>query len=148
LLRGEDELAYWTRALRDTFLTSRRTAARRPCVVTTLEDLGAADRGTAARLEEAVIAAQVFPAIAELPESFRLALVAVDIAGLSYREAARVLGAPEATNTTRLDRARRRVARELDSERFAPASRRATRSVDSTTTACAGSRARGVGRKK
>lgn len=30
-----------------------------------------------------------------------MALVAVDIAGLSYGEAARVLGAPEATITTR-----------------------------------------------
>ena len=68
---------------------------------------------------EAVIAGQVFPAIAQLPESFRLALVAVDIAGLSYGEAARVLGAPEATITTRLYRARQRVARELDPERSA-----------------------------
>jgi RNA polymerase sigma-70 factor (ECF subfamily) len=65
-----------------------------------------------------VISAQVFPAIARLPESFRLALVAVDVAGLSYREAARALGAPEATVTTRLHRARRRVARELDAEHF------------------------------
>ena len=65
-----------------------------------------------------MIAAQVFPAIARLPESFRLALVAVDVAGLSYREAARALGAPEATVTTRLYRARRRVARELDPERL------------------------------
>jgi RNA polymerase sigma-70 factor (ECF subfamily) len=66
-----------------------------------------------------VIAAQVFPAIGQLPESLRLALVAVDVAGLSYGEAARLLGAPEATITTRLHRARRLVARELDPERFA-----------------------------
>jgi FAD/FMN-containing dehydrogenase len=48
-----------------------------------------------------------------LPEPFRLALVAVDIAGLSYREAAEALDAKEATITTRLHRARQRVAREL-----------------------------------
>jgi hypothetical protein len=59
----------------------------------------------------------VLPAIARLPKSLRLALVAVDIAGLSYGEAARVLGAPEATITTRLYRARQRVACELDPER-------------------------------
>jgi RNA polymerase sigma-70 factor (ECF subfamily) len=118
LLHGEDELAYLMQALRNTFATSRRTAARRPNVVTTLEDLDAADRRTATRPEEAVIAAEVFPAIAHLPEAFRLALVAVDVAGLSYREAARALGAPEATITTRLYRARERVARELDPERF------------------------------
>ena len=104
-------------ALRNTFMTSRRTAARRPSLVATLEELDTTDT-TAARPEEAVIAAQVFPAIAQLPESFRLALVAVDVAGLSYREAARVLGVPEATITTRLYRARERVARELAPERF------------------------------
>src|ERR1700727_2502545 len=117
-LPGGNERAYLMRALRNTFLTSRRTAARRPRVATTLEALDPADRCTGARPEEALITGQVFPAIAHLPESFRLALVAVDIAGLSYREAARVLGAPEATITTRLYRARRRVARELDPERF------------------------------
>ena len=120
-LRGEDELAYLKQALRNTFLNSRRTAARRPRVVTTLEQLDAADRRTSGHPEEAVIAAQVFPAIAQLPESFRQALVAVDIAGLSYGEAARALGAPEATITTRLYRARQRVARELDPERFGAA---------------------------
>ena len=118
LLRGQDELPYLMQAVRNTFLSSRRTAARRPRVVTTLEEFDTADRRTAASAEEAVIAAQVFPAIARLPESFRLALVAIDVAGLSYREAARVLGAPEATVTTRLYRARHRVARELDPERF------------------------------
>jgi RNA polymerase sigma-70 factor (ECF subfamily) len=120
-LRGEDEFAYLMQTLRNTFATNRRTTARRPRVVTTLEGLEAADGRTAARPEEAVIAAQVFPAIAQLPESFRLALVAVDIAGLSYGEAAQLLGAPEATITTRLYRARRRVARELDPERVGAA---------------------------
>lgn len=118
LLRGEDERAYLMQALRNTFVSSRRTASRRPHIAATLEELETADRGTAADPEEAVIAAQVFPAIARLPESFRLALVAVDVAGLSYREAALALGAPEATVTTRLYRARQRVARELDPERF------------------------------
>ena len=120
-LHGEDELPYLTQALRNTFVTSTRTAARRPHAVTTLEEVDPADGRTGARPEEALITGQVFPAIARLPESFRLALVAVDIAGLSYREAARVLGAPEATVTTRLYRARQRVARELDPERFGAA---------------------------
>jgi RNA polymerase sigma-70 factor (ECF subfamily) len=116
-LRGGNERAYLMRALRNTFLMSRRTAARRPRQVTTLEGLDHADRRTGERPEEAVITGQVFPAIAQLPQSLRLALVAIDIVGLSYAEAARVLGAPEATITTRLYRARQRVARELDPER-------------------------------
>jgi RNA polymerase sigma-70 factor (ECF subfamily) len=111
LLHGQDELPYLMQALRNTFVTSRRTAARRPRVVTTLDELDTADHRTATHPEDAVIAAQVFPAIGQLPESLRLALVAVDVAGLSYGEAARLLGAPEATITTRLYRARKRVAR-------------------------------------
>jgi RNA polymerase sigma-70 factor (ECF subfamily) len=95
--------------------------------VTTITELDAADLRTGARPEEAVIAAQVFPAIARLPESFRLAVVAVDVAGLSYREAARALGAPEATITTRLYRARQRVARELEPEGFEAARSKNTR---------------------
>ncbi len=39
--------------------------------------------------------------------------MAVDLVGLSYREAARLLDAPEATITTRLFRARQRIARSL-----------------------------------
>ena len=111
------EAAYLDASLRNTFVTSTRTAARRPRAVTPLEGFDPTDVRIDGRPEEAVIIGQVFPAIARLPESFRLALVAVDIAGLSYGEAARVLGAPEATITTRLYRARQRVARELDPER-------------------------------
>jgi RNA polymerase sigma-70 factor (ECF subfamily) len=142
-LRGGDELAYLTQALRNTFVTSTRTAARRPRAVTPLEDLDPADPRTGARPEETVITRQVFPAIARLPESFRLALVAVDIAGLSYGEAARALGAPQATITTRLYRARQRVAHELDPERSgAPRSigspRACTRPADGPTAASTG----------
>ena len=126
LLRG-DERAYLMKALRNTFLASRRTASRRP--VTTLEELEASDSRTGTRPEEAVIARQVFPAIAQLPEPFRLALVAVDIAGLSYGEAAQVLGAPEATITSRLYRARQRVASEFDPERSALRDRSAAASA-------------------
>src|SRR3989442_126489 len=43
----------------------------------------------------------------------REALVAVDVLGLSYREAARALSVGEATITTRLFRARKQVAQRL-----------------------------------
>jgi RNA polymerase sigma-70 factor (ECF subfamily) len=55
----------------------------------------------------------VFKAIAELPDEFRDAIVAVDVAGLSYPEAAAALEIPEGTLTSRLFRARDRVARTL-----------------------------------
>ena len=65
---------------------------------------------------EAVQNRQVYAAIRELPEEFRDALVAVDVAGLSYGEAARMLGVPEGTLTSRLFRARDRVAARLGGE--------------------------------
>jgi RNA polymerase sigma-70 factor, ECF subfamily len=114
LLREDNELGYLLRVLRNTYLTQRRTASRRPRVATTLEEIHAADPRTDTQPEQALAARETYAAIAKLPEPFRLALVAVDIVGLSYREAARSLGTREATITTRLHRARRRIALTLD----------------------------------
>jgi RNA polymerase sigma-70 factor (ECF subfamily) len=114
-MRGQDELAYLMQALRNTFLTQRRTAARRPRAgVATLEELEPMDPRTGERPEEALQTREVFTAISELAENQRLALVAVDITGLSYREAAKALGTREATIATRVFRAREQLARNLD----------------------------------
>jgi RNA polymerase sigma-70 factor (ECF subfamily) len=67
----------------------------------------------AVRAEAIVEAAEVYAAIFVLPDDFRDAFVAIDVVGLSYREAARALGVREATITTRLHRARQRVAHAL-----------------------------------
>jgi RNA polymerase sigma-70 factor (ECF subfamily) len=113
-LRGEDELAYLLRVLRNTFLSGRRTASRRPSIVELpVDELGLPDRGSALAPEAAYDAAEVYDAIARLPEDFRLALIAVDVVGLSYREAAAVLRSKEATITSRLYRARQQVSRML-----------------------------------
>jgi len=109
-LHGEEEVAYLLGALRNTFLTSRRTASRRPRETATLDDVAAPDPRSDGRPEAALEAQELLAAIAALPDEFRRALVAVDVAGLSYREAADLLGTREATITTRLHRARRRVA--------------------------------------
>jgi RNA polymerase sigma-70 factor (ECF subfamily) len=108
-----DELSYLMRALRNTFLTSRRTASRRPRADVELDVVAAADPRADRRPEQAAETHEVFAAIARLPEEFRLALVAVDVAGLSYAEAADVLGTREATIGSRLFRAREHVARAL-----------------------------------
>jgi len=115
-LHGDDELAYLMRVLRNTFLDSRRTASRRPAVAATLDDLELADERSGDRPERALEAQELYGAIAKLPDDFRLALVAVDILGLSYGEAAKALNAREATITTRLYRARRRVVAEIDGD--------------------------------
>jgi RNA polymerase sigma-70 factor, ECF subfamily len=113
LVRREDDLAYLLRALRNTFLAGRRTARARATVVPLDEEL---DRGGPARpLEPDEVAEQrrVYGAIAELAEPFRDAIVAVDVVGLSYREAAKALRVPEGTVTSRLWRAREQVAERL-----------------------------------
>jgi RNA polymerase sigma-70 factor (ECF subfamily) len=116
LLRGQDELAYLMTVLRNTFLTDRRTATRRPRVsATTIDEIEPVDPRRGERPEEALQAQEVLAAIAGLPERYRLALVACDIAGLSHREAAGVLDTKEATVATRLFRARAFVVHALES---------------------------------
>ncbi|HEY3958947.1 MAG TPA: RNA polymerase sigma factor [Solirubrobacteraceae bacterium] len=113
VLHGDEDLYYLMRVLRNTFFTSRRTAGRRPITVATLEDVAAADRRTAGQPEQALEMQELYAAIASLPDNFRMALVAVDVLGLSYREAARALRVREATLTTRLFRARQQLAKQL-----------------------------------
>ena len=114
-VRNEDDLGYLMQALRNTFISSRRAAARRPSPETLDDGIEPVDRSTATRPEQAVEAREVFAFIAGLSEPFRDALVAVDVAGLSYAEAAQLLGTKEATITSRLFRARAQVARGMES---------------------------------
>ena len=113
VLQGDDELYYLMRVLRNTFLTGIRTASRRPRTVSALDDVVAADPRPMGRPDKALEVKELYATIAELPEDFRMALVAVDVLGLSYREAARALRTREATITTRLFRARKQVAQRL-----------------------------------
>jgi RNA polymerase sigma-70 factor, ECF subfamily len=109
LLRGEDDLGYLLRALRNTYLSQRRAAGRRLRPVALPDDLELEDRSVTGP-EAALDAGALYAAIAALPDVLREALVAVDVLGLSYREAGRALRAREATITTRLHRARLRLA--------------------------------------
>jgi RNA polymerase sigma-70 factor, ECF subfamily len=112
LVRRDGEIYYLLRALRNTFLSQRRAAAARPRAADiALDDLALADRsGSGTDPAAATEAREVYAAIAALPDTFRDTLVAIDVAGLSYREAARLLRVREATITSRLYRARGRVA--------------------------------------
>jgi RNA polymerase sigma-70 factor (ECF subfamily) len=113
LLRREDDLGYLLRALRNTFLAGRRRQSARTVTVPLHEELDAGRTSALAGPEQAAENARVYTAIAELPADYRDALVAVDVAGLSYREAAKALRVPEGTVTSRLARARERVAAAL-----------------------------------
>ena len=68
-------------------------------------------RSRAARATpSAAHASEVYAAIATLPAPLRDVVAAVDLAGLSYAEAASALGVPRGTVMSRLFRARARLA--------------------------------------
>ena len=114
LLRNEDDLGYLLRTLRNTFLTRKRTEGRRlrPGPLPDRLDLVADPQ--ARQPQAAVEAAELYATIAALPDDFRDVLVAVDITGLSYKEAARALGIREGTVMSRLYRARQQVVRRIE----------------------------------
>jgi RNA polymerase sigma-70 factor (ECF subfamily) len=114
LLRSDDDLGYLLRVLRNTYFSSRRAASRRPRAEPLPDDLETVEDRSSAAPHEALEARELYALIATLPESFRDALVAIDLLGLSYREAAQALRVREATITTRLHRGRLRLARALD----------------------------------
>jgi len=107
-LRSEDDLGYLLRALRNTHVSRVRARGARPW--TGEIDERRADRRAARQPQAALETQELFAAIAGLPDHQRTALVAVDVVGLSYREAGRALRVREATITTRLHRARRQIA--------------------------------------
>jgi RNA polymerase sigma-70 factor, ECF subfamily len=109
LLRADDDLGYLLRALRNTFLNQRRTESRRLRTTALPDELDSIADSHARQPEKLLEAAQVFAAIASLSGDFRDVLVAVDIAGLSYKEAARALRVREGTVMSRLYRARQQV---------------------------------------
>jgi RNA polymerase sigma-70 factor (ECF subfamily) len=115
LLHSDDDLGYLLRVLRNTHFSAHRAAKRRIRPEPLPDDLDRLEDPAATQPEQALDARELYGLIATLPESFRDALVAVDLLGLSYREAAQALRVREATVTTRLYRGRLRLAQALDS---------------------------------
>lgn len=116
LLRSEEDLGYLLRVLRNTHFSRLRAAARRPRPDALPEELDRVEDRSARGPEAALDSSELYALIAGLPDPFREALVAIDVVGLSYREAARALRVREATITTRLYRARQRLAHALGPE--------------------------------
>jgi RNA polymerase sigma-70 factor, ECF subfamily len=113
-LRREDDLGYLLRVLRNTFLNERRTRSRRPRTSPLPEGFDFVEQRTTAQPERALEATEVYEAIADLPDDFRDVLVAVDVVGLSYKEAADTLGTREGTVMSRLYRARQQIVRRVE----------------------------------
>jgi RNA polymerase sigma-70 factor (ECF subfamily) len=114
LLRNDDDLGYLLRALRNTFLNQRRTESRRLRPDPLPEQLDLVADPQALQPEVALEAQELYAAVAALPADFRDVLVAVDITGLSYKEAARALRIREGTVMSRLYRARQQVVRRIE----------------------------------
>ena len=115
IVRSDDDLGYLLRVLRNTYVSQRRAADRRPKAAgVTPEELDFPDPRSGDRPEEATTARAVYAVIAGLPDVYRDAVVAVDVVGLSYAEAARALRVRQGTLTSRLYRARAQVVRELE----------------------------------
>jgi RNA polymerase sigma-70 factor, ECF subfamily len=112
-LRNDDDLAYLLRVLRNMFISQHRRDTSRPALATAME-VDRFEDAAAPPPDEVFESRLVYEHIAALPPNFRDALVAVDVAGLKYREAAHALGVGEATLTSRLFRARQRVAEALE----------------------------------
>lgn len=109
VVRNGDDLGYLLRTLKNTHISARRSTGRRPSVAVAPETFdGLARRG--GDPYAAAEAREVLAGIAGLPEGQREAVVAVDLRGLSYAEAAAQLEVPVGTIMSRLHRARAALA--------------------------------------
>src|SRR5262245_57783102 len=115
LLRREDDLGHLLRALRNTFLNQKRTESRRLRAAPLPDELDVVRAPQSLDPHAAIEAGELYAAIAALPEDFRDVLVAVDVMGLTYEEAARALKIRTGTVMSRLYRARRQVMGRIDS---------------------------------
>jgi RNA polymerase sigma-70 factor, ECF subfamily len=110
LLRDDNELGYLLRALRNTYTNRYRSSAHRR------HDRALSDDDGASHNESGFEAREIMEAIASAPTVYRDAVIAVDLLGLSYREAAEALGARETTIPARLHRGRQHIALALRGE--------------------------------
>jgi RNA polymerase sigma-70 factor (ECF subfamily) len=105
-LRNADDYPYLARTLRNVVNDHWRAERRRTRLV---HDPPPAPRDP----EEFALTSQVHGAVAELPEGLRQVVVAVDVAGMTYAQAADRLRIPAGTVMSRLHRGRRRLAAAL-----------------------------------
>jgi RNA polymerase sigma-70 factor, ECF subfamily len=113
ILRRSDDLGYLLRSLHNTFVLNLRKEKRRVQGDEISPESEPIDLRGHRRPENEAEAREVYAAIASLPHDFRVAIVAVDVIGLSYLEAAKCLRVPPGTVRSRLFRAREKVANTL-----------------------------------
>ena len=113
IVKRDRDLAYLLRVLHHTWSAQATTAARRRTSPAPPEDFEWVPDQRAAQ-ELALDARLAYAAMSELSEPLRMTIVAVDVVGLSYKEAARSLKTRTGTIMSRLFRAREQLAAALD----------------------------------
>jgi len=111
-IRRDEDLVYLLRVLRNTWISSRR-AKRQVATSPAGEEIEHVE-APHDPIAQAIEGAAVFEALQGLTQPLREALVAVDVLGLSYREAAQALGTREGTIMSRLHRGRGQIADRLE----------------------------------
>ena len=112
LVRDED-VGYLLGVLRNTFISQYQQQLRRRTTPVEPESLARVPAGRRCDPELGILVSEVQREIADLPPHFRDAVLAVDVLGLSYADAARALGVPAGTIMSRLYRGRATVARRV-----------------------------------
>jgi RNA polymerase sigma-70 factor, ECF subfamily len=109
MVRGS-ELAYLHGVLRNTFISDYQMRVRRRTTPVEPEGFAHVPARASDGPEVQAIHGELKQAIADLPDHYRDAVVAVDVLGLPYAEAADVLGVATGTIMSRLYRGRSAVA--------------------------------------
>jgi RNA polymerase sigma-70 factor (ECF subfamily) len=112
-VRRDQDVVYLLRVLRNTWISSGR--AKRQVATTPAGEEIEAVEAPIDPIAQSIESAAVYEALQQLTQPLREALVAVDIVGLSYREAASALGTKEGTIMSRLNRGRGQIAARLES---------------------------------
>jgi RNA polymerase sigma-70 factor (ECF subfamily) len=111
--RHRQNLPYLMRALRNTWIDFQRARAARPVAAAGADGVDWLVDDTADP-QAALDVQAAYDAMRELSPPLREAIAAVDVLGLSYKEAARALRIRQGTLMSRLSRARDRVADSLE----------------------------------
>jgi len=112
-VQRDRDLGYLLRVLNHTWSAQARRATRRRTSPAPPEDLEWVTDGRTSP-ELALDARLAYAAMSELSEPLRATIVAVDVVGLSYKEAARALQTRTGTVMSRLFRARQQVAAAME----------------------------------
>ena len=110
-LRRDQDVVYLLRVLRNTWISSGR--AKRVATARAGEEIDEIE-APIDPITQSIEGAAVYDALQELTQPLREALVAVDVIGLSYREAARALDTKEGTIMSRLHRGRAQIAARIE----------------------------------